>query len=317
MRFSGNHYILSAYVTETQETKIEVSGAVESQSSLKPTTAGDKEIKYGPYEGVAAFSYDAMSLHYENNGPFLATLDLVREIEVSHWGNVAVTEHFHMRNVGGELKGSFSRFDFQRTPAAGGVAAAKTFITRLPKDATEVYYRDIIGNISTSNLAEGDDGLELEVRPRFPLFGGWQTKYTVGYNLPASAVLAVTPSGQYKLTMPFIAHIYDSQVINRATVRIILPELASDITLAAPYPLCHETRETTITYLDTVGRPVVVAAKGNLVEDHIQDFTLTYSFKSSSLIREPLMLIIAFFSFFVVAMIYVRLNFAISKPKSD
>lgn len=59
------------------------------------------------------------------------------------------------------------------------------FQTLLPSSARDVYYRDEIGNISTSNLHETDDGVELELRPRFPLFGGWKTNYYIGYNIPS------------------------------------------------------------------------------------------------------------------------------------
>ena len=34
---------------------------------------------------------------------------------------------------------------------------------RLPETATDIYYRDIIGNISTSAVREGDDAVEMEV----------------------------------------------------------------------------------------------------------------------------------------------------------
>ena len=38
-----------------------------------------------------------------------------REIEVSHWGNVAVEEVVHARNTGTPLKGEFSRLDYYRS----------------------------------------------------------------------------------------------------------------------------------------------------------------------------------------------------------
>ena len=57
--------------------------------------------------------------------------------------------------------------------------------TVLPPSAKDVYYRDEIGNISTSHMHETDDGIELELRPRFPLFGGWKTNYYIGYNIPS------------------------------------------------------------------------------------------------------------------------------------
>lgn len=57
--------------------------------------------------------------------------------------------------------------------------------TILPAAAQDVYYRDEIGNVSTSHLLILDDSVEMEIRPRFPLFGGWKTHYIVGYNLPS------------------------------------------------------------------------------------------------------------------------------------
>ena len=36
----------------------------------------------------------------------------------------------------------------------------------LPAAARDVYYRDEIGNISTSHLREAEDFVELELRPR-------------------------------------------------------------------------------------------------------------------------------------------------------
>lgn len=64
-------------------------------------------------------------------------------------------------------------------------ATSRMSQTILPASAKDVYYRDEIGNISTSHLHETDDGVELELRPRFPLFGGWKTNYYIGYNVPS------------------------------------------------------------------------------------------------------------------------------------
>ena len=73
------------------------------------------------------------------------------------------------------------------------------------------------------NYRETDDANELEIRPRFPLFGGWQTKYYIGYSVPSYEMLS--HSGQnYKLEFPFVDHSYDNLVIDDAEVRVILPE---------------------------------------------------------------------------------------------
>lgn len=42
--------------------------------------------------------------------------------------------------------------------------------------------------------------------------------------------------------------------------------------MKAPFAMEEGKRELHYTYLDTIGRPVVVVQKSNLVEQHIQDF---------------------------------------------
>jgi hypothetical protein len=46
----------------------------------------------------------------------------------------------------------------------------------------------------------------------------------------------------------------------------------------APFPTERGKDELHFTYLDTVGRPVIVARKKNLVEGHIQDFKVQHVF---------------------------------------
>ena len=36
--------------------------------------------------------------------------------QVSHWGNIAVEEHYQLVHTGAKLKSQFSRLDFQRNP---------------------------------------------------------------------------------------------------------------------------------------------------------------------------------------------------------
>lgn len=75
------------------------------------------------------------------------------------------------------------------------------FQTVLPAAATDVYYRDEIGNISTSHMRVLSDSVELDLRPRFPLFGGWKTHYVLGYNVPSYEYLFY--SGTLKWTSNF------------------------------------------------------------------------------------------------------------------
>jgi len=69
---------------------------------------------------------DKMSIHYENNAPFLTITNLERVIEVSHWGNIAVEETIDLKHSGAALKGPFSRYEFQRE-AQSGLSSVKSF----------------------------------------------------------------------------------------------------------------------------------------------------------------------------------------------
>lgn len=47
---------------------------------------------------MPAWSSSPFSVHFENNNPFARVTKLVRELEVSHWGNVYVDEKYYIRS---------------------------------------------------------------------------------------------------------------------------------------------------------------------------------------------------------------------------
>ena len=71
------------------------------------------------------FSQAPITIHYENNSPFLTVTHMTRVIEVSHWGNIAVEETLDLYHSGAELKGPFSRYDYQRQQ--DGASSIKSF----------------------------------------------------------------------------------------------------------------------------------------------------------------------------------------------
>merc|ERR1712002_295271 len=117
--------------------------------------------------------------------------------------------------------------------------------------------------------------------------------------------------------MRFVDHIYDDQVIDQMTLKVILPEGAKGLEFSAPFPVSREADQLHFTYLDTLGRPVVVAHKTNLVEQHIQDFQLSYQFDKLRLLQEPLLVVGAFYLLFIIVIIYVRLDFSITKDEAS
>ncbi|XP_066996826.2 dolichyl-diphosphooligosaccharide--protein glycosyltransferase subunit 1 [Anabrus simplex] len=313
--YRGNHYFYSPYPTVRQTTAVNLgSKNIESYTKLKPVTLNEATISYGPYENIPPYSENSMVVHYENNSPFLTITNLERVIEVSHWGNIAVEEIVDIQHTGAILKGPFSRYEYQRE-AHSGLSSIKSFKTILPAAATDAYFRDEIGNISTSHMKILSDSVELDLRPRFPLFGGWRTHYVIGYNVPSYEYL-YNAGDDYLLKMRFLDHVFDDMVVDQITTKIILPEGASNIKLIPPYSVERLPNALHYTYLDIKGRTVIILRKNNLVENHIQDFKLQYQFPRLLMLQEPLLVIIAFYLLFLVVIIYVRLDFSITKDEA-
>ena len=96
--YKTNAYYYSCYKTETQKTTVTLpTDRSESYTQIpKPVVKSDQTIIYGPYENIVPLTRNDISLHYENNNPFLIVSNSKRWIEVSHWGNIAVEETIDM-----------------------------------------------------------------------------------------------------------------------------------------------------------------------------------------------------------------------------
>jgi oligosaccharyltransferase complex subunit alpha (ribophorin I) len=151
------------------------------------------------------------------------------------------------------LKGHFSRIDHQKTKHFRQPApqVLSDFALHLPPHIKNPYYYDIIGNVSTSNFrptppaaskrisarsaALGGKGGEeslLELRPRYPILGGWNYTFTVGWDADLGDVLKKgESSGEYVLGVPFLTGLEDVAV-DEVEFVVVLPEGASYV-----YPL--------------------------------------------------------------------------------
>ncbi|XP_013188708.1 dolichyl-diphosphooligosaccharide--protein glycosyltransferase subunit 1 [Amyelois transitella] len=314
VKYIGNLYVYSPYPIASQKTTVVMTTKnVESFTKLKPFTQQDGNIIYGPYTNVGPFSEKELSVHYKNNSPFLTVTRVERLIEVSHWGNIAVEEVIEIVHSGAKLKGPFSRYDYQQDHHSGP-ASVRSYKTLLPASASDVYYRDTNGNISTSNMKVKKDSVELDLRPRYPLFGGWKTHYTLGYNVPSYEYL-FSSGNDFLLKMRVIDHIFDDMQVDEVITKIILPEGSSNIKLNLPYPVTRLPDSLHYTYLDTKGRPVITFKKENVVENHIQDFQLRYTFPRLLMLQEPLLVVGFLHALFLLVIIYVRLDFSIHKAE--
>lgn len=109
--FQESAHYLSPYTVKVQllSVKLPPDFKPESYTKLEKSELSGSEIKYGPYENLPPFSYSPIIVHFGNNQPFAVAQELLREIEISHWGNVQVTEHYNLIHGGSQIKGEFSR----------------------------------------------------------------------------------------------------------------------------------------------------------------------------------------------------------------
>lgn len=315
VRYYGNHYFYSPYPTTKQTTTVTLSSrSIENYSKLKPVSQSESTITYGPYTDIQPRTIDPMTVHFENNAPFLHVTRLERLIEISHWGNIAVQENIEIVHRGAKLKGPFSRYDYQRE--TGNVHhSIKSYRTILPAAAHSIYYRDSNGNISTSQIRNRKEWIELELRPRFPLFGGWRSSYTLGYSVPSYQYLFKTAANDYILRMRFLDHVFDDMHVEELETHIVLPVGVKNVKLNLPYEVTRLPDGITYKYLDNLGRQVIKLMKTNLVEQHIQDLEITYDWNPLLLLHEPLLVSLALYFLFILVIIYVRLDFSIASSE--
>jgi oligosaccharyltransferase complex subunit alpha (ribophorin I) len=324
--YEGTSRVPSPYRTSLQSTTVQMKTTqVESYSGSEPIRSESGSLALGPYSEAEPFDVgEPLRVHYVNHAAFAKVINCLREIEVSHWGNIAVEEMYDLEHHGAKLKGGFSRMDYQagrqqyvENPSFRELAAI------LPSGARDIYYRDQIGNVSTSAVLPSKKALQLSIATRYPMFGGWKTSWYQGYNLDSEAGLSHKGSN-YQLNMKF-GMPFSALWAEDLTVKVVLPEGARNISVSVPFDVeSSQTRR--FTYLDTPflgGRPVIVLHKQNVVSEHNLNFQVTYSFHEPLMLVEPLVLAGAAFAFFFMCMIAARLDLRIrpteqakSKPRS-
>ncbi|KAG0019695.1 proteasome regulatory particle base subunit [Podila clonocystis] len=314
--YFGNPFALTAYPATKQKTTVitpsNVLDVLHSPEEVDVVIKNNQVI-LGPYNDVNALEHGIFEIQYQLTGAIQHVRHLRRDVEVSHWGNnLAVEEHYSFVNNGAQLKGQFSRIDYQRNPMAirdgNGILG---FVTQIPKLASEIYYRDEIGNISTSAIVHQSDHVQLHMKPRFPLFGGWNTTWYIGYNAPLDGYVHNVPkSDKYILKVPVFAPMKDT-TYEQVEIRVVLPEGSQNVKVHLPFEVESIEQSTTKTYMDSAGRSTVTIQARNLIEDHAQDMLIEYEYSSISYLTKPLAAATMLMAVFATSMIVSRLDFKI------
>lgn len=322
VQYTDNAYFFSPYVVEKQSTIVKLASAnVKSVKPKKLCKLYNDEVRVTITSVSLPFSLKEMNIHSENNKPFITMKTMRKTIEVSHWGNVLVKESYLMEHTGAKLKGGFYRSEYQLRGTENQKAdkpwnpSVRQIDAYLPRSANDIYYRDVIGNISTSHVRPEYKNMLVELQPRFPMFGGWKTDFTLGYNVPLRECLRVNKADteNYVLTMPF-ASPFPMVDVDELEVRVVLPEGAANIEWSTPFHIDSADMDVRMTYLDLTGRPVVVMRKNRVVKDHNQHFIVSYKFEKINFYREPVFIVMAFFAMFFTFFVFNRIDFSLTTP---
>jgi len=321
--YVGSKYFFSPYLTAKESTRFSLASSnIRSFTKQGKYSVDGNKIKYGPFSDVKPFSQEKVGIHFQNNEPILRATSVIRDYEVSHWGNVRVSETYNLLNAGARLSGPYeakSVYSFmynERNPEPSAVRSLKAV---LPPNARRVSYTDRIGNISTSNFRQGHRRSTLDIRFRYPLFGGWKTDFQIAYDAPAHDFLRVDKADPTLFVFNASFHgPFKKPVTELMTTKIALPEGAYDIRLELPYEVESTYRESRFTYLDSSvfgGRPVQVFTKQNVVDLHTKYFQVYYRYGTQRMYLKLVLMCTTLLILFLTYIVFNRIDVNLQRSK--
>ena len=223
-------YAPSAYITQKQKTKIKFPGVDIPDYTGEPERQGST-FTYGQYDNIPAGAESAASVRYEFTKPIIHVTLLERDIEVSHWGgNLASEERYWLTNKAAALENHFSRVAWAATQYySPPVSAIKALNVPLQVGSLNPYFTDDIGNVSTSRFRSNSREALLELKPRYPIFGGWSFPFRIGWDADLKNFVRSTGGEGYVLKVPFLEgpKMGEGLSYGKVTLRVILPEGAT------------------------------------------------------------------------------------------
>ena len=197
-------------------------------ASESPQKQGTK-YTYGTYGEVPAGVVEPVRVRYEFTKPLIHVSHLERDVEVSHWGgNVAFEERYTLTNRAANLTTQFSRTQWaSQQYYSPPTTAIKELRFPLKVGSLTPYFTDVIGNVSTSRFRSNRREANLEIKPRYPIFGGWNYPFRVGWDADINKFLRKIGGGDsYVLNVPFLEGPKQPEGMEyeHIELRVILPE---------------------------------------------------------------------------------------------
>ena len=169
------------------------------------------------------------SVRYEFTKPIIHASLLERDVEVSQWGgNLATEERYWLTNKGASLANHFSRVTWATTQYYNPpTSALRALNVPLKVGSLNPYFIDDIGNVSTSRFRSNLREANLELKPRYPVFGGWNYSFRVGWDANLKGFLRTLKQGDsHVLKFPFLEgpNMGEGISYEKVNLRVILPE---------------------------------------------------------------------------------------------
>ncbi|KAI0068710.1 oligosaccharyl transferase alpha subunit [Artomyces pyxidatus] len=343
LKYESDLFVLSPYKTATQRIKIRApSPRIISHTTPEIpdnfatdsiATKSGATVTYGPFTNIPASAnadfigqhQKHVVVHYLYEYPVVEVTTLERTAEISHWGaNLNIENSLNLHNAGPKLKGQFSRLDHQSQMFYNRLAphVLPALTLHLPPGVHSTYFYDLNGNVSTSRFrpapsvpkaSQSNQYSLLELRPRYPLMGGWNYSFTFGWDSPLADSAAYDKNtGKYIVGVPVQTHVAGS-IVDEAKIKIIFPEGATDIEIFPPFAPLSQELSTHITYLDTTGRPAVTFKYENLTDKHVGTIYVTYKVPLLAHLQKPKAVAIALLSLFTFAFASRRVDYRLTK----
>ena len=332
LSYTFSAYVPSAYTTIKQKTNLKFPSAdipeyTETKgltSSADPEKQGSK-FTYGTYDTskIPPGTTYPVTVRYEFTKPILTCSVLERDIEISHWGgNLAAEERYWLRNDGAKLSNHFSRVswatqNFYMQAGQATTSALRELKVPLKPGSVDPYFVDDIGNVSTSRYRPNTiRDASLELKPRYPVFGGWNYSFKIGWNNVLSSFVRKlkTPSDSYILSVPLLEgpRMLEGIQYEHFTFRVILPEGATNVKYelvshgqsVSAVPAGEWEQSLHKTFMDTLGRTELKFKAINIV-DEVRDagveVLVTYQYSTMAGLRKPISIVLGVMGVFVAA----------------
>ncbi|RKF79293.1 Dolichyl-diphosphooligosaccharide--protein glycosyltransferase subunit 1 [Golovinomyces cichoracearum] len=305
----------SSYTTLNQKTEVKfINSNVPDYTKIprtndnneSPTKTGSK-LTYGPFRNIQSETIKPVKVRYQFTKPLIHISKLERDIEISHWGgNIAFEERYTLINKAANLSKLFSRVEWASTVFYNPpTTAIKELKIPLRAGSSSPYFVDTIGNVSTSRFRTNMREASLEIKPRYPVFGGWKYPFRIGWDADLKKYLRkLDASDGYVLNVPFLQGPKQEEGSEYEIIqtRVILPEGSRNIKYSTMVPIVSANISLYKTYMDTIGRTSLTLTAVNVFDEQRDwELIVTYDYPLMAALRKPLVFFLGFLSLFVTA----------------